>query len=136
MSSDPVEFIVGQGWGHYDCTWSDFYGGYATEADARIALEVYGHWLDTGMMKVPVSAELLITAGPFAVICQQYKADGLSGQGDGTGKVDVIKNNAVIGYIPLLADGTLVDITVDVPAQKMYVTFNSIVRTEAQSNVE
>jgi hypothetical protein len=83
------------------------------------------------MVKLSVSAEQLITEGPFGVICRLYQADSLVGQGPGSGRVNVVKAEAVIGYIPVLENGDLVDITVaDTPQQTVYVSFNEMVRPE------
>ena len=44
---DPV-FERDKNWFFYDETWSDCFGPFASEEDARIALASYLHWLNTG----------------------------------------------------------------------------------------
>ena len=40
MNNDPVDCINGD-WGFWNETWSDWYGGYKNEEEARIALRDY-----------------------------------------------------------------------------------------------
>jgi len=40
MAKDPVE-QHDDGWGYWDETWSDWHGGFKTEADARADLKRY-----------------------------------------------------------------------------------------------
>ena len=83
------------------------------------------------LVKVAVSMEQLVFEGPFGTICRCYKAAHLKGQGEGTGKVNVIAaDDTVLGYIPLLENGQLTDVTFDQQTQKVFVSFNEIVRAE------
>ncbi len=80
------------------------------------------------MVKVEITAEQLITEGPFGAICRHYGADALQGQGAGSGKVNVLQDGLVIGHIPVLADGTLVDVSFDAEQPAIFVSFNEMVR--------